>query len=72
MLRNIKRFSKPTTSFLLHVFAKNSGHISGRELDEVEKALDGELTRRQITNWFSHQRLREFQKSDKFLSRTLN
>ena len=59
--RNFKpsRFSKRAKSVLLHFFAKNSGFVSGIELDEIEESLDGELTRKQIINWFHHQRVRE-------------
>ena len=38
--RNKSRFSKQVKSFLLHVFVENSGYVTGRELDEVEEALD--------------------------------
>ena len=41
------------------MFGKNSGYVSGIELDEIEEALDGELTRKQILNWFAYQRIRE-------------
>jgi len=59
--RNFKpsRFSKRAKSVLLDFFAKNSGFVSGIELDEIEESLDGELTRKQIINWFHHQRVRE-------------
>lgn len=59
--RNFKpfRFSKSAKSVLLHFFVKNSGFVSGIELDEIEESLDGELTRKQIINWFHHQRVRE-------------
>ena len=57
-LRKHKRFSRRVKSVLLHVFAKTSGSINGIELDELEKTLDGELTRKQILNWFSHERIK--------------
>ena len=41
------------------MFGKNSGYVSGIELDEIEEALDGELTRKQILNWLAYQRIRE-------------
>ena len=43
-IRKYRQFSKPVKSFLLHVFAKYSGHPSGRELDEIEEALDQSWT----------------------------
>ena len=59
LTRNNARFSKPVKSLLLNVFGKNSGYVSGIELDEIEEALDGELTRKQILNWLAYQRIRE-------------
>ena len=57
-LRKHTRFSRRVKSVLLHVFAETSGYIAGIELDELEETLDGELTRKQILNWFSHERIK--------------
>ena len=56
---NRNHFSKRIKSVLLNEFAKNSGYITEIELDELEETLDGELTKKQIKNWFYHQRIRE-------------
>ena len=56
---NRNHFPKRIKSVLLDVFAKNSGYITEIELDELEETLDGELTKKQIKNWFYHQRIRE-------------
>ena len=51
-----KKFSKRAKSVLSHAFAKNSGYADGKQLDELEETLDGELRRRQIISWFCNQR----------------
>ena len=56
--RRVTRFSRRVKSVLLHVFAETSGYITGIELDELEETLDGELTRKQILNWFCHERIK--------------
>ena len=41
---------------LLKTFEENGGSIYGNKLDELEAAIEGELTRQQITKWFWNQR----------------
>jgi len=54
LLQNRSNFSERAKSVLLHAFAKNFGFVG--KTDEIEEALDGELTRTQILNWFQHRR----------------
>ena len=54
--RKHTKFSKRAKSVLSHVFAKNSGYCDGKELDELEETLGGEMTRKQILGWFWKQR----------------
>merc|ERR1711990_923089 len=62
------KFSKRAISVLSHVFAKNSGYVDGEEIDELKETLDGELTRKQIFDWFCYQRLKEGFTSNKRFS----
>ena len=41
---------------LLKFFEENGGTIFGKKLDELEAAVEGELTRRQISRWCAHRR----------------
>ena len=54
--RKCVRMSERARSVLLHAFAQNS---FTRETDEIEEALDGELTRTQILRWFRRKRKQE-------------
>ena len=54
--RKCVQFSKRARSVLSRAFAKNS---FVRETDEIEEALDGELTRTQILRWFRRKRKQE-------------
>ena len=41
---------------LLKFFEENGGTLFGKKLDELEAAVEGELTRNQITKWFLNRR----------------
>ena len=57
LLQNRSNFSERAKSVLLHAFAKNFGFVG--KTDEIEEALDGELTRKQILDWFYNHRQRK-------------
>ena len=50
------KYSKKCYTLLLTFFEENGGTIFGKKLDELEAAVEGELTRNQITKWFLNRR----------------